>query len=309
MSVINNDYKGLLFGLISGVFYGIIGFFGYHILKESSVYNMLFWRFMMASIIMTAISTIYFKIGFIDILKSISKFTISDISLYASSTIFFFVSTLYIGTGLAMVILFVYPIFVIFLDLLLNNEKTPKIYYFSAAITLIGLAMQLKKNEIGQDMHGIILALCSAASYAVYIFTQKYKRKIGSSSVSTIILCYGCTICFFVAASLDDSLAIPSTDRQWVFLICLSVLCTILPIIFFLQSIKLLSASKASLLSILEPISGVLVGVYILGENMTHFQITGIFLILIGGMLVQLNVKKIISYFLYKYHNNKEGLS
>ncbi|KKB96759.1 EamA-like transporter family protein [Candidatus Arcanobacter lacustris] len=308
MSVINNEYKGLLFGLTSGVFYGAIGFFSYHILKESSVYNMLFWRFAIASIIMTVVSTIYLKVGFTEIIKSISKSTISDIFLYAGSTIFFFVSTLYIGTGLTMVILFIYPILVICLDILLNQERTPKVYYFSAIITLIGLAMQLKKNDASHDSYGIILALCSAASYAIYIFTHKYKRQVGSSSISTIILCYGCTIFFFIAAMLDNSLSFPASSKQWIFLISLSTICTILPIVFFLKSIKYLSASKASLLSILEPVSGMTVAFYVLGEKITHLQAVGIVLILMGGMLVQFDMKKIKNYFIYKYNRNKGDL-
>ena len=66
------------------------------------------------------------------------------------------------------------------------------------------------------------------------------------------------------------------------------MIATALPIVFFLAGIKYISASKASVLSVLEPVATIAIGVILLAEPITYPEIIGTILILVGTIIVQL---------------------
>ena len=65
----------------------------------------------------------------------------------------------------------------------------------------------------------------------------------------------------------------------------MGIICTALPILFFLESLKYISSEKASMLTVLEPIFVVIFGVILMHEPITFIQIIGIITILLGALL------------------------
>lgn len=103
----SNGWRGTLYAVAAGVLFGCIGYFGMNILRGGlSVPNMLFWRFLVAGLVITIVS--------LAVLKKSSNFGslksfILDAVFYSGSTTLYFLSSTYIGTGLAVVILFISP--------------------------------------------------------------------------------------------------------------------------------------------------------------------------------------------------------
>src|SRR5438132_7429592 len=111
---LSNENKGTLYAIISGLFYGLVGYFGISVVHANfSISNMLFWRFLISILLIILFLTP--KIRQIKINdRAIWGAFISGAIFYSSSSVTYFMASSYIGTGLSMVIFFTYPAFVMF---------------------------------------------------------------------------------------------------------------------------------------------------------------------------------------------------
>ncbi len=286
--MITNERKGVSYALFSGLLYGVITYFD-HELQESSIYNMLFWRFFIASIVITLIGILIARAKYFSQLRRMfSQKHLYDTLLYSSSTILFFLASKYIGIGLCMVILYVYPVFIILLSWIYDNEKIPKIYYVSIFLILAGMLLQLTKSDLAYNLYGAILVIISALTYALYVFINRHNNGTNSVFFDTTFLSYGSCILCLIGAGLDKSIEVPQAS-QLVDITLLGTICTLLPALLFLQAVKFIDAAKASILTVLEPISSIIIGFCFLGKDMSILQFMGIVLIILSGILVQLD--------------------
>ncbi len=283
--MISNEWRGILYAIASGLFFGGIGYFAMGVLQaDISIPNMLFWRFFIAGLFMTVISfSVFKKLSYRDLLKSFLLCAV----FYSSSTAFYFLSSTYIGTGLAMVIFFIFPLFVILLSWMFYNQKISTVYYIAIALILIGLVLLSHNTEIALDAIGILFAIFSAVLYAVYIVASKKQAGQLNPLLLTLMVCYSCSLVFFTASIFHGSFVVPQALYVWGHIMGLAVICTALPILFTLYGLKYISAAKTSILSALEPVIVVIIGVLFLEEAITLKQVLGIVIILAAAILVQ----------------------
>lgn len=282
--------KGVLYALSSGLLYGLVGYFGMNIIALGcSIYSMLFWRFFTASLIVLV--TLFFlpkevPVNFGDAGKS---FFYGGV-FYSISTVIYFFASKYVGTGLAMVIFFTYPALVMVINWFLYNKRPVKEYYIAIAVITAGLVLLADFNALAVNAMGIILGVISAAGYAAYIV---FSKKINLPPViSTLMVSAGCATTCLILALIDGSFVIPSTHFAWINIAGISIICTVVPIILLLQALKVISSEKASILSVLEPVFVVLVGIVLLDEYVTWAQIFGVTIVLGGALLSLLSNEK-----------------
>jgi drug/metabolite transporter (DMT)-like permease len=89
---------------------------------------------------------------------------------------------------------------------------------------------------------------------------------------------------------MDDPLSIPYSGI--VFCVGLAVVCTIIPIILFIEATYIIGNVKASLMSIVEPATTVFIGITFFAETFTWTQVTGLFIMLVA--IVVIEIKSII---------------
>lgn len=283
--MISNEWRGILYAIASGLFFGALGYFAMGILQaDISIPNMLFWRFFIAGLFMTVISySVLKRQSYRDLFNSFLLCAV----FYSSSTALYFLSSTYIGTGLAMVIFFTFPVFVIFLSWLLYKQKISLIYYVAIGFILLGLALLSHNNEVTLDLIGISLAIFSAVLYAIYLVASKKQAGLLHPMLLTLMVCYSCSFVFFNVSIFHGSFVVPQTLVVWGHVIGLAIICTALPILFTLYGLKYISAAKTSILSVLEPVIVVIIGVLFLEEAITLKQVIGVVIILAAAILVQ----------------------
>lgn len=275
---------------ISGCMYGLLGYFGVHLMQSGlSVYTMLFWRFLIASVL------VFFAMFFVSKIKWLSFADSSKIFFYgaafysASAIIYFFASKL-IGTGLAMVLFFTYPAFVMFINWLLFRMVPTKLALLAVIIIIMGLFLLAELQGGATSLYGLGLAILPALAYALYIV---FSKKIDAPPlISTLIVSLGCMLTCLVAALAEGSFGMPTTLNAWSNMLGISVICTAVPILFFLESLKTISASQASILSVTEPVFVVIVGLLFLGEQVSLQQFIGIAVVLSGALITVLSSEK-----------------
>jgi drug/metabolite transporter (DMT)-like permease len=278
------DRKGIWFAIISGLLYGLLGYFGVTLMHTGmSVYNMSFWRFFFALVLVFAVVVV--RKHKPPRARNVTMSAIVNGGLfYTGSGIFFFLAANYIGTGQAMVMFFIYPIWVMILNWYFLGQPFRPHYILALVLIVAGLIFLVDIKEIHFDFLGVGLSVLASLSYAVYIFWSK--RLALDPLDSTMFVSTGCALAGFLLAVIDGSFYLPSTNYQWLHLLGLSVVCTAVPILLMLEAIKYLSSDKASLLSVFEPVFTVIFGVLLLNEVLTANTILGMVLILLGAMIV-----------------------
>lgn len=283
MKWLSKENRGVLYAISSGLCFGLLGYFGVTLMHANlSVYNMLFWRFVVGSIVVALLLLPHYKTVFKQP-KELAKVLLYGISFYSITAILYFIACKYISTGLAMVTFFTYPVMVILINKLLYKSEIPKTYYGAVALILVGMLFLGGNEKVAFDFFGLFLGVASAVSYAFYLIVSK--NSTVPPLVSTLMVSIGCMITCFLTAYIDGSFFVPNTFSLWMNIIALGTLCTALPILLLLKALQYITSEKASLLSVLEPVFVLIFGMILLEETVTSTQMVGVVIVLLGAVL------------------------
>lgn len=283
--------------IVSATLYGFLGYFGASLLNLNfSIPSMLFWRFAIATLWMIVAmgkSKDYNSLKAKNIKSPLLFLALSSIC-YCTACTFYFMASRLTGTGIAMVIYFAYPMFVVLMVMLKEKKLIDKNTCISLIIIVVGLFL-LKGNSEGHIVSkwGVFFALCSALFFACYVYCSKFISNKLPSNILTLMLCFSNAVLFLIVSLATHSFMVPTTLKMWVFATGLGVIATALPIQLMLEGLKIISASKASIVSALEPAITLFVGMLLLNEYVTHLQILGAFTILFSAIYIQFSNQKL----------------
>jgi drug/metabolite transporter (DMT)-like permease len=279
-----NFSKGEILVLLSGLCYGLVGYFGVRIVElGETITNMLFWRFFIATIILA----FFARKNLPDLKLSHIKIILFLSILYLGGSYIYFEASMFIGTGTAMVVFFSYPIMVVLINRWIYKSAITRYYIFAMIIILLGLILLIRTDSLKYDFYGILLAVISASFYAGYIVYSKANIKYLSPKLSAFMVCLGSCTLLFVYCLAKGELKFLGEMNLWMLELGNAILCTALPILLFLAGVKSISSSKAAILSVLEPIFVTIFGVMLLGESINLIQGIGIAVILSTIIIVQ----------------------
>lgn len=285
----SQEQRGSLYAIASGLLYGFIGYFGLSAIHgHISASNMLFWRFLISTVVIMILLIPQIK-NIHDSYSSMFRAFLSGVFFYGISTMLYFFASDYLGTGLSMVIFFTYPVMIMMFNYFFCGQLIPKAYYAAIFIILIGMLLLIDMKEIAFDLTGIVLGLASAFFYAGYIIFSK-KNPL-SPNVSTLMVSLGCMVPAFIVAVSSNTFSVPDSLNVWLNLFGIGVIATVIPILLMLHSLKYISSEKASLLSVLEPVFVVIMGVLLLGEELQSWHALGIVFVLAGALITLLSHK------------------
>lgn len=288
--LVSNPWRGTFLVALSGILYGAIGYCGTQLFHQNfSVSSMLFWRFLVASLGMLAFIA-FSKKNVFELRGSRSAFIkmlLLGIISYSGASEFYFVASQHIGTGLAMVIFFSFPVFVSLFAWFLSSWRMNKYAFFSLLAVIIGLIFLKGHGEHALNLFGIFLAVIAALFYAIYIYGSRHSGQLMDSRLQTFSICLGNAIIFLVISFYNHTLFMPPTFQAWLYILSLGILATALPILLLLEGLKYVSPIKASILSVFEPVVTVLFGLALLHETISYMQLLGIMIVLLGAILIQ----------------------
>lgn len=186
--------------------------------------------------------------------------------------------------GVAAVLLYTAPTFVMLFSILLFHEKMTKTKGIVLVMTFLGCVLVTGLLEGGMTFTaiGILMGLISGISYAMYsIFgTFAIKRNYGSLTISfyTFLLA---TI--FMAIFCVEPVAVVTqiTEKgQWPLTIVFALLTTVVPYLCYTKGLSGLPASQASVTATIEPVVASILGIIVFHESASMMKIAGIVLVL-----------------------------
>lgn len=278
--------KGYLFAVLSAIIYGCMPLMAKHIYADG----------------VTPISLVFLRNSFsllpLAILAYREKKTLKiplkllpSISLIAFlgcciTPILLFSSYQHIPSGTATVFHFIYPAVVVVSEILFLKNKAQAGNVISVILCVIGISLFYSPDE-PLNLAGSALSLLSGITFAGYVILLAHFDNrdisgflfcfyvIAMSSIAALIICIG-----------TNNLVLPSSLKGWGLCVLFSLLVTTGAVALFQHSAFLIGSERTSILSTLEPITGVFIGVVVFGEPLGPRTVIGSVLVVTASILI-----------------------
>ncbi|MBN2598431.1 DMT family transporter [Labilibaculum sp.] len=291
--MIGAQTKGTLMVLLSAVFFGLLPFFAIKTYAEGfDVSNLLLYRFSFAFVLI-GLFCIYKKISLRVNKKQFFLLLILAFVGTMMTTYTLFLSYQYISSGLASTLHFVYPVITIVFAGIIYKEKFTLKKVTALFLSVAGISLLSLGGGAAINATGVLWALVSGLFYAIYILCMANPelRKISPYSVAFWI--FGITaILFFGKCLFIDGINTNPTAMSLFYIVNLSFWSTFLSVVLFYMGMKYTGPGNASLLSTLEPLTGLVVGVFVFNDAMDLKSSLAVLLILTAVFIVMQNNKK-----------------
>jgi drug/metabolite transporter (DMT)-like permease len=285
-----------LLGLLS-ILWGGSFFFNGFVLKQLPPLTVVFLRVAIAAIILLPLLFVYrirlpkglsgwrpfFAIGFLNNVLPFSLIVIGQT---------------YIPSGLASILNATTPLFTVVVMAIAGEEKLLLRRIAGVVAGLIGVIILHGDGfgfETGQTI-GILLCLAAAFSYGL---SALLARKVLSNSpplgTATFQMLASAAMMTVVAGLVEHPWQLPMPDAAtWLAVIGLAALSTALAYIVFFQILRRSGATNVMLVTLLIPVTAILLGYLVLGESISSREIIGALvigsaLLLIDGRVLELS--------------------
>ncbi len=334
--------KGFFFGILAAVSYGVNPLGAKYLYEEGfNVESVLFYRYGLAALIIGVImvgkiitgrkvastlrqaqctaspATGYesFKVsrGELSTLIALGLlFVVSSLTLYCSF--------LYMDSGVACSLLFVYPVMTAVLMAMLYGEKITKTTAAAIALSLVGVLLLYKGDgETVLSTVGVLLVMVSALSYALYIIVanrasapesgleashnrfSKYLphratiHRLDMSAMKlsfyVLIVC-AVSMVLFSLTSPERHLMPLATGREWGYSLMLAIVPTVFSLVSMGIAVRIIGSTPTAIMGALEPLTAVVIGLTVFHEALTVNLVAGILLILTAVITIILSKGK-----------------
>lgn len=287
-----NKIKGIVYTIISAIIFGFTPILAKNtFLGGSNAIMLTFFRGAMPLPIIYLI----LKIKKIDI-KLQSKEIIQILILSTLGTAFttatLYSSYNYISVGMATTIHFIYPSLVTIGGILLFKDRVSITKIIALIFSTIGVIMFFDGKSTG-NIIGIGLAMISGITYAFYmLFIEKTGLKSINSLLITFYICIINAVSIFLYGTFTSQITFNLTLDSWIYSFVIAILTSIGAVTLLQMGIKYIGASTAAILCTFEPITSVILGIYLLNEEKSINVVIGCILVIAAVIILSLPKKK-----------------
>ena len=263
--------KGILFAALSSSTFGLAPFFTISLIMAGySTFEALSYRWGVASLFLFLVgvfSGVKFRMSWRDFR------TVFCLSLFRATTSFSLVVAYQnIASGVASVIHFMYPLAVALTMMFVFKEPKSKTIISAIVISIIG-AVFLSTGNIeslggGDTVLGIVMSTISVFSYAGYIVGVRRTRAVNIPSVPLTCSVMGIgAVLFIIGGFFTGGIRIETDPHIWLYIAGLGLVATAISNISLVQGIKLAGPTLASIMGAMEPLTAVVIGIFVFGET------------------------------------------
>lgn len=289
----NKKLVGILCAIGAAVCYGTNPLGALNLYAEGmNTPSVLFYRFGLAWLIVAAVVTVRALCRQENLRVTKREF----FTLTALGILFIFSSlTLYLSfrlmpAGVASTILFTYPVMTAAIMTLFFRERLSFATVAAILLSLVGVLLLYWGDANGAlSTVGVILVLVSALTYALYIIVvDKSPLAMSSFKINFFVLFYCALGMAAFALFSGQPLMLPPTPRAWLWVSWLAVVPAIMALVMMVYAAKYLGSTPTAILGALEPLTAVLIGIFVFSEPFSLRLLLGIVLILAAVFIIVL---------------------
>lgn len=197
-----------------------------------------------------------------------------------------FSSYRFISGGTATVLHFIYPAMVVVGSILFLRAKAKIWDIVSVLICVTGISLFYSPSE-GFNWVGGVLAVGSGVTFTAYVLLLSAFRRGRTTSLQLTfyVVLISAVVMFFVCL-LTNRLAFPGSVKGWLLCIVFAVAVSVGAVSLFQLGTFLIGGQKTSILSTLEPITGIVLGAVFLGEPVTFRMLIGSVMVIAASILI-----------------------
>lgn len=282
----NRKLIGTLAGIAAAVCYGTNPLGALKLYAEGMQTNsVLFYRFGLAWVIIAIV--MLFR-------KESLKVTRQEFTALTGLGLLFIVSSLtlylsfhYMAAGVASTILFTYPVMTAVIMAVFFRERIAWTTVCALVLSGVGVALLYWSDNAGTlSTIGVVLVLASALSYALYIIlVNRSNLQMSSFKINFYVLFY-CALGMVVYSLIARlPLKLPQTATSWFYVGWLAIVPAIFALVLMVYAAKYVGSTATAILGALEPLTAVLIGIFVFNEPFTLNLAIGIVLIL-GAVVI-----------------------
>lgn len=193
---------------------------------------------------------------------------------------------------IATALLYTAPAFVIIISYFLFKESLTKFKLMSLFLTLIGSALVVGLIPLDVDnipFITIFFGLCSGIGYALYSIFSKFALRTYSSLTITAYTFFVATIALLPFFPYKEKLSLLFDPKALMFAFGFGLLPTTLAYLIYTAGLNRTEASKAAIISTIEPVVATLIGIFVFLEPFSFVQTIGMGAIIFAVILIQLD--------------------
>ncbi|OFZ21013.1 MAG: hypothetical protein A2X94_06675 [Bdellovibrionales bacterium GWB1_55_8] len=259
--------------MLSGVFFGVLGVSGKSVFENGvKAGELLSLRFLIAAILLWPVVLILFPRHWRLRPREIALCAGLGTGGYALFSSCFFLALQGMSASLTVLLLYLYPIFVSLLAWMFLGEKIPRQKWPALPLAMIGLVLLVWDEFSVERVSSLLLGVGSAVFYSAYILvSSRFLKGIPPLVSITYILSFA-GIALSALHQRDLEHVTVQLTENWRAMLAIVFLGTVGAMTLFLAGLQKLKAWEVSILSMLEPITGIALAVLILGERLNSWQ-------------------------------------
>lgn len=236
--------------------------------------------------------------GLIADLKANGLILLTTGLVLAGNWIFLFEAYRHTTIALAAISYYTAPVLVMALSPFIMKERVSRLKVVAITVTLIGMVLVV---GVGQDLGesanhllGLVFGFLAAICYASLMLLNKFLKNLSGLETTIPQLFLAALILLPYVLTVGEMQPLFQSDRTVPLLLALGLIHTGLGFLLFFIGIKGLKAQEIAILSYLDPLTSVLISLFIFSERMTALQIAGAILICGSTLAGTLNWQAIL---------------
>jgi drug/metabolite transporter (DMT)-like permease len=278
------DLKALLLAPFGAVLIGAVPYLAVELFREGvDTRSLLFWRYLFAlALLLPLVFVLRQPLVAAWRAGGRSLFLVS-LTLGSFQTFCYFQAVERIPTSVAILFFYTYPLFALVLQRLFLARRAPRQTVLACAMIVAGAtAMGVGSLPLAfSSPLGMFLAAIVPVSYGFYILllaraAGKLPALSGATFIQLGLFCSYSILALFLGVK-------PGSDpSSWLRIVAVATLGSALPMLIMAYALPRLGAAGFGIMSSLELVTVVVLGVLLLGESLSSGQWAGIGLVLAG---------------------------
>lgn len=211
---------------------------------------------------------------------------------YIAVLILQFIGLKHTSVSSAITILGLEPLLTIFIGHFFFGDYARPYHWICGILAFIGVVMMISggTHEGGEvSVLGCVLVFLGGVAFAVVMrSTQHFIRQVGAQVYTSVSICLAALMCVPFSLTLTESFVIHWNWLGVLSVLYLGVCCSWLAYLFWNKGMHSVPANLSGLIIPLEPLFGVLLAVFLLGEALSPRAVLGISMVLCATLVASI---------------------